>query len=110
MRSGGDVTPVGLRPPFVTPPPPSLILIDAESHLDCCRAVLPHMWNSPVGKVLFAALVRGSADEWSSFFDGAAYLVAPVGCLATDGFRASAGEHSVENGDADRSFCLLSEE
>ena len=25
-----------------------------------------------------AALVRGSADERSSFFDGSAYLVAPV--------------------------------
>ncbi|WP_208246940.1 transposase [Rhizobium sp. T1473] len=38
MRRGGGVTPVGLRPPFVTPPPPSLILIDAESHLVCRRA------------------------------------------------------------------------
>ncbi|WP_208179870.1 hypothetical protein J4T85_005500 [Sinorhizobium medicae] len=38
MRRGGSVTPVGLRPPFVTPLPPSLILIDAESHLDCRRA------------------------------------------------------------------------
>ena len=39
MRSGEGVTPVGLRPPFVTPPPPNLILIDAESHLDCRRAI-----------------------------------------------------------------------
>ncbi len=31
-------------------------------------------------------------------------------CLATNGFRASAGEHSVQNGDADRSLCLLSKE
>ena len=31
--------PVGLRPPFVTPPPQSLILIDAESHLVCRRAI-----------------------------------------------------------------------
>jgi len=38
LRRGGGVTPVGLRPPFVTPPPPSLILIDAESHLVCRRA------------------------------------------------------------------------
>lgn len=38
MRYGGAVTPVGLRPPFVTAPPQSLILIDAESHLDCRRA------------------------------------------------------------------------
>jgi len=39
LRRGGAVTPVGLRPPFVTAPPPSLILIDAESHLDCRRAI-----------------------------------------------------------------------
>src|SRR5690606_15496437 len=38
LRYGGAVTPVGLRPPFVTAPPQSLILIDAESHLDCRRA------------------------------------------------------------------------
>lgn len=31
-------------------------------------------------------------------------------CLATNGFRASTGKHSVKNGDADRSLCLLSEE
>lgn len=40
IARGGGVTPVGLRPPFVTPPPPSLILIDAESHLDCRRAAI----------------------------------------------------------------------
>jgi hypothetical protein len=28
-------------------------------------------------------------------------------CLATNGFRASAGKHSVQDGDADRSFSLL---
>jgi uncharacterized protein (DUF1810 family) len=45
LRYGGAVTPVGLRPPFVTAPPQSLILIDAESHLDCRRAVMAQERN-----------------------------------------------------------------
>ena len=47
LRYGGAVTPVGLRPPFVTAPPQSLILIDAESHLDCRRAEISIPVNFP---------------------------------------------------------------
>ena len=60
MRSGGGVTPVGLRPPFVTPPPPSLILIDAESHLDCRRAgCAPQTLNDWVKKAEIDTGQRG---------------------------------------------------
>ena len=70
MRGGGGVTPVGLRPPFVTPPPPSLILIDAESHLDCRRAgklSLQHLFRESRAAILnprHELLVLASRIDW----------------------------------------------
>ncbi len=62
MRRGGGVTPVGLRPPFVTPPPPSLILIDAESHLDCRRALERLQAAYAAGRLRFSGTLEGFGD------------------------------------------------
>ena len=65
MRRGGGVTPVGLRPPFVTPPPPSLVLIDAESHLVCRRASLFAPFANGILKDK-AAVSAAITEPWSN--------------------------------------------